>query len=196
MTGGIEVLRRRLRFGTLPEALLQPGRDVVLRAGDRSITRDELRERAGEVAGGLHDLGLSPGDRVALFAANSLDWVTAYLGAQRAGACVVLMNPDYHSAEAEHILRDSEPALVIADKARAAVVEPLGARVVLRHDDEVGLSERLIVGAVDFEGGNSELRLQVLHVLQRLLHAADLNIQRGSATSNTAPRSENSSCRR
>src|SRR2546421_5510010 len=130
----MEVLRRRLRFGTLPEALLQPGRDVVLRAGDRSITRDELRERAGEVAGGLHDLGLSPGDRVALFAANSLDWVTAYLGAQRAGACVVLMNPDYHSAEAEHILRDSEPALVIADKARAAVVEPLGARVVLLQD--------------------------------------------------------------
>jgi len=58
VTESIEVRRRRLRSGTLPEALLQPGRDVVLRAGDRSITRDELRERAGEVAGGLHDLGL------------------------------------------------------------------------------------------------------------------------------------------
>ena len=130
MTESIEVLRRRLRSGTLPEALLQPGRDVVLRAGDRSITRDELRERAGEVAGGLHDLGLNPGDRVALYAANSLDWVFAYLGVQRAGGCVVLMNPDYHRAEAEHILHDSEPAFVIADGPRAKIVEKIGPRIV------------------------------------------------------------------
>ena len=130
MTESIEVLRRRLRSGTLPEALLQPGRDVVLRAGDRSITRDELRERAGQVAGGLHDLGLDPGDRVALYAANSLDWVFAYLGVQRAGGCVVLMNPDYHRAEAEHILHDSEPAFVIADGPRAKIVEKIGPRIV------------------------------------------------------------------
>ena len=130
MTESIEVLRRRLRSGTLPEALLQPGRDVVLRAGDRSITRDELRERAGEVAGGLHDLGLNPGDRVALYAANSLEWVFAYLGVQRAGGCVVLMNPDYHRAEAEHILHDSEPAFVIADGPRAKIVEKIGSRIV------------------------------------------------------------------
>ena len=130
MTESIEVLRRRLRSGTLPEALLQPGRDVVLRAGDRSITRDELRERAGEVAGGLHGLGLNPGDRVALYAANSLDWVFAYLAVQRAGGCVVLMNPDYHRAEAEHILHDSEPAFVIADGPRAKIVEKIGPRIV------------------------------------------------------------------
>jgi len=130
VTESIEVLRRRLRSGTLPEALLQPGRDVVLRAGDRSITRDELRERAGEVAGGLHDLGLNPGDRVALYAANSLEWVFAYLGVQRAGGCVVLMNPDYHRAEAEHILHDSEPAFVIADGPRAKIVEKIGSRIV------------------------------------------------------------------
>jgi len=130
VTESIEVLRRRLRSGTLPEALLQPGRDVVLRAGDRSITRDELRERAGQVAGGLHDLGLNPGDRVALYAANSLDWVVAYLGVQRAGGCVVLMNPDYHRAEAEHILHDSEPAFVIADGPRAKIGEEIGPRIV------------------------------------------------------------------
>src|SRR6185436_17738654 len=64
--------------------------------------------------------------RVAIYAANSLDWVIAYLGAQRAGACAVMMNPDYHSAEAEHILRDSEPALVIADAERAEIVQKIG----------------------------------------------------------------------
>ncbi len=134
VTEDIAALRKRLRSGTLPEELLQPGPAVVLRSGDRSITRDELRSEAQSVAGGLDGLGFGVGDRVALYAANSLDWVIAYLGVQWAGACAVMMNPDYHSAEAEHILHDSEPVAVIADRPRARIVEKLGLRVVLLED--------------------------------------------------------------
>jgi malonyl-CoA/methylmalonyl-CoA synthetase len=134
VTEDIEALRRRLRAGTLPEALLQPGREVVLRSGDRRLTRDELKSEAEGVAGGLDALGIKAGDRIALYAANSLDWVTAYLGIQRAGACAVMMNPDYHSAEAEHILCDSEPVAVIADRPRAAIVEQLGLRTIAVED--------------------------------------------------------------
>jgi malonyl-CoA/methylmalonyl-CoA synthetase len=126
---GIEALRQRLREGALPQALLRPGSSVVLRVGDRAVTRDELRREAESVAGGLAGCGVKPGDRVALYAANSLEWVIAYLGAQRAGACAVMMNPDYHSAEAQHILRDSDPALVIADAPRAAVVQKFGTQI-------------------------------------------------------------------
>ena len=43
MTEDIGALRRRLRAGTLPDALLPPGRNVVLRLGGRNVTRDELR---------------------------------------------------------------------------------------------------------------------------------------------------------
>jgi malonyl-CoA/methylmalonyl-CoA synthetase len=126
VTESLEELRKRLRSGTLPQELLQPGTGEVLRSGERRITRDELRREADSVAGGLAGCGVKPGDRVAIYAANSLDWVIAYLGAQRAGACAVMMNPDYHSAEAEHILRDSEPTLVIADAERAAIVAKIG----------------------------------------------------------------------
>ncbi len=101
----------------------------MLRSGERRLTRDELRTEAEQVSGGLVELGVKPGDRVALYAANSLDWVIAYLGVQRTGACVVPMNPDYHAAEAAHILSDSDPALVIADGARAAIAGPLGRQV-------------------------------------------------------------------
>jgi malonyl-CoA/methylmalonyl-CoA synthetase len=125
----IEALRRRLRSGTLPEELLKPGRDVVLRSGDRRLTRDQLRAGAEQVAGGLAEARVKPGDRVGIYAANSLDWVIAYLGVQRTGACVVPMNPDYHSSEAEHILTDADPALVIADPPRAAIASSLGRRV-------------------------------------------------------------------
>src|SRR5579859_5306312 len=126
----MQALRRRLRSGTLPAELLKPGRGVVLRAGDRRLTRDELRAHAERVAGGLAALGIKPGDRVGLYAASSLDWVIAYLGLLRAGAVLVPMNPDYHSAEAAHIVDDSEPAAVIADTQRAPVVEPLVERVI------------------------------------------------------------------
>jgi malonyl-CoA/methylmalonyl-CoA synthetase len=125
----LEALRRRLRSGILPEELLRPGPEVVLRSGDRKLTRDQLRAEAEQVAGGLARAGVKAGDRVGLYAANSLDWVIAYLGVQRAGACLVPMNPDYHSGEAEHILTDADPALVIADAQRGVIAASLGRRV-------------------------------------------------------------------
>jgi malonyl-CoA/methylmalonyl-CoA synthetase len=128
-TTDIEGLRRRLRSGTLPEELLKPGTDVVLRAGERELARDDLRAHAEETAGGLHGLGVEPGDRVGLFAANSANWVLAYLGILRAGGCVVPMNPAYRAAEAEHIISNSDPAIVIADLERAPIVRQLGRRL-------------------------------------------------------------------
>lgn len=126
----LEALRLRLRSGILPTELLRPGRDAVLRWRDQRLTRDQLRANAEEIAGGLQRQGVKPGDRVGLYAANSLDWVMAYLGTLRAGACVVPMNPDYRAAEAEHIILNSDPALVIADLERAPTVQELGRRVV------------------------------------------------------------------
>ena len=130
----IEATRRRLRSGILPVELLKGGPDVVLRSGQRHVTRDELRTEAEQVAGGLHKLGVKPGDRVGMYAASSLDWVIAYLGAQRSGACVVPMNPDYRSAEVEHIVTNADPSLVITDDERAATVERLGRRIVNVHE--------------------------------------------------------------
>jgi malonyl-CoA/methylmalonyl-CoA synthetase len=130
MNVDLEATRRRLRSGILPVELLAGGPDVVLRSSDRHITRDQLRNEAEQVAGGLHESGVKPGDRVGMYAASSLDWVIAYLGAQRAGACVVPMNPDYRSAEVEHIVTNADPSLVITDEERAATVKGLGRRVV------------------------------------------------------------------
>ena len=130
----MEDLRRRLRDGILPEALLTPGGDVVLSAGARSLTRDQLRTAAETVAGGLRNQDVRPGERVALYAANSLDWVIAYLGVQRAGGVAVMMNPDYHAAEAEHILTDSDPVAVIADEPRAGIVRRLERGVIALED--------------------------------------------------------------
>ena len=127
----IEAVRRRLRSGILPVELLPAGETVVLQSGDRRLTRNELKARAEGVAGGLH---VKPGDRVGIYAASSLDWVIAYLGAQRAGAVVVPMNPEYRGGEVEHIVTNAEPSLVLTDGDRAKVVGSLGVRFLDIHD--------------------------------------------------------------
>jgi malonyl-CoA/methylmalonyl-CoA synthetase len=114
----IEEVRRRLREGNLPEALLAPDGGTIAGLG-----RTALRERSGAVAGGLAKLGVRQGDRVGLYAANSVDWILAYLGGLRLGATMVPFNPAYRAAEVEHILVDSDPVLVVADAERAAIVE-------------------------------------------------------------------------
>ena len=134
MIADLEETRRRLRSGTLPGALLRPGLGAVLSEGDRSLTRAALGLRTERVAGGLARLGLGQGDRVAIYAPNSLEWILAYLAAERLGAVVVPFNPAYRAAEAEHILNDSDPALVVTDRERRALVESLGRRVVPIQD--------------------------------------------------------------
>jgi malonyl-CoA/methylmalonyl-CoA synthetase len=120
LIGELEETRRRLRAGNLPEALLAPDTGTV--AG---LDRARLRERSAAVAGGLARSGVRPGDRVGLCAANSPEWILAYLGGQRLGAVMVPFNPGYRSAEVEHILTDADPVLVIADAERRPLVEPL-----------------------------------------------------------------------
>lgn len=112
-----------LRKGNLAETLLTGGPDPALRADGQSLTHDELRYQVERVAGGLAAQGISPGSRISLYAANSLAWILAYLGAQRAGATVNPLNPDYRAAEVEYILTNAQPAMVIVDQDRRDLVE-------------------------------------------------------------------------
>lgn len=55
------------------------------------------------------------GERIALFLDNSPAFLAAYLGAQLAGAIVVLVNTQYKQVELRHILSDSEAKLCVTD---------------------------------------------------------------------------------
>ncbi len=68
----MEDLRRKLRDGILPEALLTGGPKPVLTSGATTLTRDQLRAAAERVAGGLRAQDIRPGQRIAIYAANSL----------------------------------------------------------------------------------------------------------------------------
>ena len=67
----------------------------------------DLRDGASRVAERLRAVGVAPGDRVVLYAENSLGFVFAYLGALRAGAIVVPANVLYRESDLARIVEDS-----------------------------------------------------------------------------------------
>ena len=98
--------------------------DALLFEGRRHGS-GELLERARRLAGGLRALGVAPGDRVVVFAANRPEVPIAYNAIWRAGGVVTpavfLLPPP----ELRHVVADSEARLVlttaeIEDTAREA----------------------------------------------------------------------------
>jgi long-chain acyl-CoA synthetase len=81
------------------------------------VSYDELGEAVREVAGGLIDLGIEPGDRVAILSETRPEWTIADLGAILAGAVVVPIYQTASAEEARHVLEDSESRLVFCEDA-------------------------------------------------------------------------------
>ncbi|WP_230196370.1 class I adenylate-forming enzyme family protein [Streptomyces coriariae] len=108
------------------DSLVHAFRRSVAEAPDRTclayfdgrLNYREVDELSDSVAGHLAARGLEPGDRVAVLLQNSPLFVLALLGAWKAGATVVPVNPMYKSGEVAHVLRDGEvAALICSDRA-------------------------------------------------------------------------------
>ena len=83
-----------------------PAEAQALISRGKVTTYGELRRQAAELRHGLIGLGLEPGDRVALLAANNWFFVVGYLAVLGAGGVAVPLNPGSPSAELSHQLRE------------------------------------------------------------------------------------------
>ena len=72
-----------------------------------SLTYRELKDGVDRLATALVDLGIRPGDRVAIQLPNLPQTVIAYYGVLRAGAVAVMTNPMYVAREVEHQFNDA-----------------------------------------------------------------------------------------
>src|SRR5262245_58464541 len=88
---------------------------VLLRWRGGQETVAEFAGRARSVANGLRSLGVEPGDRVAVLAANSERFVALWYGIYLAGAVEVPVNADLRGPMLDHVLTDSEPAFLLAE---------------------------------------------------------------------------------
>lgn len=84
--------------------------------GATSYTYKELNARVDRVAHYLREQGISKGDRVALYMINCPQWIIVYYGIVRLGAAVVCVSAAYKSSELEHLIEDSQSALLITSE--------------------------------------------------------------------------------
>lgn len=89
------------------------GQHIALIYQGKSYTYDEVDRQINNYTGYLQSLGVTPGERVALCAPNSPQFVFSYLGASQAGAIVVPLNLMLTIEEIGYILRDSEASTLI-----------------------------------------------------------------------------------
>jgi long-chain acyl-CoA synthetase len=94
----------------------------ALVSGGRRLTYGELDAAAGRVAVGFRSLGVARGDRVAIYLENGVEAVLAILGALRAGAAFVPINPTTKGQKLGYLLRDSGASLLVADRRAAPSV--------------------------------------------------------------------------
>jgi long-chain acyl-CoA synthetase len=72
----------------------------------------ETLDRAARIAGGLQELGVRPGDRVAVLSPNSDDYLALYLAIPWAGAVLVPLNCRWSQAENRFAIADCRPSLI------------------------------------------------------------------------------------
>lgn len=93
---------------------IQIPNSIAIVDGDQRISYAQLSQQIGDAAKAMLAAGIEHGDRVAIWAPNSAEWIIATLGAQSVGAAVVPINTRYKSAEAAHPLSSTGAKLLIA----------------------------------------------------------------------------------
>ncbi len=103
-------------------ASVYPGRIAVV-DGDRRFTYAEFRERIHRQASALRKLGISPGDRVAVLAPNTVAALEAQFGVMLAGAVLVMLNTRLQAGELAWMLNHCEARAAIADPQLAPLLD-------------------------------------------------------------------------
>jgi fatty-acyl-CoA synthase len=84
--------------------------------GDLRFTYAQLADRVRKLAGGLHSLGVAPGDRVAFLSMNCHRLIEAYYGVLEAGAILLPLNIRLAPHELAFILRDAGVKVLFVGK--------------------------------------------------------------------------------
>ncbi|MCG6892000.1 MAG: acyl--CoA ligase, partial [Desulfobacteraceae bacterium] len=104
-------------------ALYFPDRPAVSIQGKEASYR-QLNEDANRVATALSALGIRPGDRVALCAPNSLEWIIFYFGVIKTGAVAVTLSNQLTATEFAQAIADSRPKCIFTSDERLDDILP------------------------------------------------------------------------
>ncbi|WP_292286175.1 malonyl-CoA synthase [Marivita sp.] len=113
----------------LYDALIAPHRgqatDFLHLQDGTTLTYADFVNLSGRYAAALHDLGISPGDRVAVHVQKSADALALYAACLQSGAVYLPLNTAYTATELAYFIADSEAALFVCDPSETEEVTPI-----------------------------------------------------------------------
>jgi crotonobetaine/carnitine-CoA ligase len=119
---------------TLPSLLERQanryGDRSLIRCGGQELSYEQTCTAAAGAAGALQAAGVAPGDRVAAMCENRLELLELILGCAWMGAIVVPINAAMRGAQLEHVLRNANPRLLVADAPLISSLERVDPSVV------------------------------------------------------------------
>jgi acyl-CoA synthetase (AMP-forming)/AMP-acid ligase II len=108
--------RGDLEFGTIPRmfalSVERFGELSAIEDGELTLSYGALASKVHAAAKGLIALGVSPGDRVAIWAPNVWEWIALALAIQSVGAVLLPINTRYKGNEAAYLLNKSRARLL------------------------------------------------------------------------------------
>jgi fatty-acyl-CoA synthase len=101
-----------------------PG-NLAIVDGQTRRTYRELRDRTRRFSGALRELGVRPGDRVAVLSSNTPLLLEAHYGVPGCGAVLVALNYRLHASELAQIVAHSGASVVLYDSELAALADDM-----------------------------------------------------------------------
>src|SRR5499427_7784021 len=107
---------------------------VAVVNGDVRLTYAQTWSRCRRLAGALTQLGVQPGDRVAILALNSHQYLEVYMAVPASGRVVVPLNTRHAEPELHYALEDSGTRVLITDRDPGALANTVE-RVIMLPDE-------------------------------------------------------------
>lgn len=129
-------------YDTLIAAHAGTAKTFLKRDGAADLTFDDFLGMAARLAHVLVAHGLTPGDRVVVQAAKSVEMVALYAATVQAGGVFLPLNTAYTRDEVAYFVGDAEPRIVVADAASetalAEIASGVGATLLTLNADGSG----------------------------------------------------------
>ena len=108
--------------------MAEPSKIFLRNADGRDFSFASLWALSGRLASALVAAGVTKGDRVAVQAEKSPEFIALFLACARCGAAFLPLNTAYTATEVDYFLGDAEPRVVVAAPEKAAALQDLATR--------------------------------------------------------------------
>ncbi|MGN8102895.1 amino acid adenylation domain-containing protein [Pseudomonas sp. 22072] len=103
--------------GLFEAQVMRTPQAVAVKAGEHTLSYQQLNERANRLAHHLRDSGVRPDARVGICVERGLDMVVGLFAILKAGGAYVPLDPAYPPERIAYMLHDSAPVVVLAQSA-------------------------------------------------------------------------------